>query len=642
MRKCFIIFCCAFISFTAFAQRNLFSTIWNEAELDRLLVTQWQPYPVYTSRAAWGSLPGEARNHLIADGALLLGKPYPVLPLTEYLRFVRDGNRDRYESIYFSRRSQLLQVLMAECIEGKGRFRDDILNGVWALCEETSWCIPAHIGQKEGIPVEENPVVDLFAAETAALLAWTDYLYGSELERISPLVRQRVRKEIQNRVLKPFLERNDFWWMGFDGSAVNNWNPWILSNILPTGLLIEDDRTIRLQLVAKSLHCLNNFTNGYPDDGGCDEGPSYWGRAGGSLFDCLETLYSASEGKINYYSNPLIRNIGQYIYRAFIHNPWYINFADASARIEPDAFLIYRYGRRIGDEMLSAFGAQLDSGEVFTVARRLQSIGRSLPHLFGLKEIRAASQSWPYIRDTWLPDLQVAAARTRAGSPEGLFFAAKGGHNGESHNHNDVGSFILYYNGQPVIIDAGVGAYTAKTFSADRYSIWSMQSQYHNLPTINGIMQEAGASYAAREVTYTSDENSVRFSLELSHCYPEAASVDNWQRTYEFRRGKELAITDNYRLKEIKGITSWNFITCLKPQIMVNGYITLSANGIYKTDQRLLLRFPNEEFSVKIEEMALPPADGYQWESNLYRIVFIPNLVKFSSRYRFAFQAEGK
>ena len=38
-----------------------------------------------------------------------------------------------------------------------------------------------------------------------------------------------------------------------------------------------------------------------------------------------------------------------------------------------------------------------------------------------------------------------------------MFVAAKGGFNNESHNHNDVGTFSLYVNTIPVIIDAGVG-----------------------------------------------------------------------------------------------------------------------------------------------------------------------------------------
>ncbi len=266
--------------------------------------------------------------------------------------------------------------------------------------------------------------------------------------------------------LQPFLEKDDYGWMGLQGQTVNNWNPWILSNIFTSALLVADTRDRQIKTIAKALRCLDSFTNGYPADGGCDEGPGYWGRAGGSLFDCLETLYSASDGKINYYRDPLIRKMGQFIYKAYIHVPWYINFADASAQIRPDAYLVFNYGQRIDDPVLSAFGAQLYSTQSLTVSSHIQSPGRSLPQLFGLRKIKDAAKSWPYLRDAWLPDLQVVAARTLNGSPSGLFLAAKGGHNAESHNHNDVGNFIVYYDGQPVIIDAGVGAYTAKTFSA--------------------------------------------------------------------------------------------------------------------------------------------------------------------------------
>lgn len=626
------------------AQRNLFSSLWNEEALEKVLVQAWQPFPRYENRSAWDSVPRKDSIRLLSDAWKLLGKPYEFLPISEYLGFVRDGNRNRYEKICFDRRSRLLQVLIAECIEGKGRFRDDIINGIWTICEESSWCIPAHIGQSDGVPDLEKPVVDLFAAETAALLAWTNYLYGSELDSISPLLRKRLMNEIQHRILKPFLERNDFWWMGFgsESESVNNWNPWILSNILPVALLIEENRTVQLEIIAKALRSLDNFTNAYPPDGGCDEGPSYWGRAGGSLFDCLETLYSASGGKINYYGGQLVKNIGQYIYKAHIQAPWYINFADASPQIKPDAWVIYNYGKRIGDDMLSSFGARLDSGVPFTVSGRLQSIGRSLPHLFALKEIRSAPGSWPYLRDAWLPDLQVAAARSKAGSPEGLFFAAKGGHNAESHNHNDVGTFIVYYDGQPVLIDAGVGAYTAKTFSRERYIIWSMQSQYHNLPTVNGFMQEPGRNYAARNPSYASDDNQVKFSLGLAACYPAAAGIEKWDRSFAFSRGDKLVVTDDFRLREVKGITSWNFVTCLKPEIKENGMVILRSNALYNTSRELRILYPGREMNAVIEEIILAPEDGFQWGANLHRIVFTPKEMPLNGMVRFTIENSEK
>jgi hypothetical protein len=386
------------------------------------------------------------------------------------------------------------------------------------------------------------------------------------------------------------------------------------------------------------MRCLDSFTNGYPADGGCDEGPGYWGRAGGSLFDCLETLYSASNGKINFYDDPLVRNIGQFISKAYINDPWYINFADASAQIQPEAFLVYKFGQRIQDPVLSAFGAKLNSVQAFTVSNRIQSPGRSLPQLFGMGKINAAPKSWPGLRDAWLPDIQVVAARTAAGSPSGLFLAAKGGHNAESHNHNDVGNFIVYYNGQPVIIDAGVGAYTAKTFSAERYTIWSMQSQYHNLPTVNGFMQEAGRQFAADHPVYTSDDKKVSFSLGLSACYPKEAAIENWKRTIVFERGKKISVTDAFKLQEIKGATSWNFLTCLKPAIGNDGTIILASNGIYKADRDMILQYPAKDLDARIQEVIIKPEDGYVWKTSLYRIIITPKSMKDRGEYQFIFR----
>src|SRR6185369_13266392 len=102
----------------------------------------------------------------------------------------------------------------------------------------------------------------------------------------------------------------DFGWMGFSGPPPNNWNPWIVSNWLTATLLIERDEKRRQSAVAKTLRCLDHFLNGYAADGGCDEGPSYWGRAGASLFDCLELIHQATGGSLNGFSFPLVHQIG--------------------------------------------------------------------------------------------------------------------------------------------------------------------------------------------------------------------------------------------------------------------------------------------------------------------------------------------
>jgi hypothetical protein len=86
--------------------------------------------------------------------------------------------------------------------------------------------------------------------------------------------------------------------------------------------------------------------------------PAIWGRAGASLFDCLDLLGAASSsGAETGFRQPPIREIGRYICRAHIHIDWYTNFADAPACVHPSGDLIYRYGKRAEDAQMMAHGA---------------------------------------------------------------------------------------------------------------------------------------------------------------------------------------------------------------------------------------------------------------------------------------------
>ena len=149
--------------------------------------------------------------------------------------------------------------------------------------------------------------------------------------------------------------------------------------------------------------------------------------------------------------------IGAYIYKAHIAGEWYTNFADASARVRPNANLVYRYGQRCRDAKMQQQGAWLASLEQRPQVEP-DALGRTLDELFHCQELRkAAAGAKPVLeRDVLLPGTQVFAARMRGGSSDGFYVAAQGGHNNESHNHNDVGNFIVYFGGEPVLVDVGV------------------------------------------------------------------------------------------------------------------------------------------------------------------------------------------
>jgi len=632
----FFIIACIQVSGSIAAGKNVsLSELYPKEKLQEILLSpvEWQPFAKAKNRAAWAAIPEPIHHQLTSLAEEYLDKDIPNLPATLYLEYKRIGNRSNYQGIWLERRKMLHCFVLAECMEGKGRFLDAIANLLWAICEESSWTWPAHVGaQRAGVdlPDTSEPIVALFSAETANSLAWTVYLLKEELDTVSAQICKRVEKEIDLRILTPYLKRDDFGWMAFvarrDGRRPNNWNPWINSNVLAATLLIEKDETRRLDLVYKVLRCLDNYLVPYPSDGSCDEGPSYWGHAGASLFDNLELLYNATGGRFNLYEDSVIQEIGRFIYRAHISGDYFVNIGDCDARLNIDRDLVFRYGRRIKDrkmEGLAAYG--LAEGELFDTEKSFRSLGRLLHRLFNLSNLLGAeSASQPLLRDVWLGDvdMQMMAARDKEGSSEGLYVACWAGHNGQSHNHNDVGNFIIFVDGRPFVVDVGKPTYARQTFSADRYEIWLMQSAYHNLPTVNGVMQEAGRRYAAKNVQYESNEGYARLRMDIAPAYPEEAGVKVWFRTVRLNRGKDIQVIDSFELKEKSRGIIQNLIT---PCHIVQDK---PGNLVLRDSERqteLSLQYDSDKLTIQTEAIQLEDDRLVPiWGPRLYRILLKP------------------
>ena len=576
--------------------------------------------PPAEDRTAWEALPERARAEVVGLGEQYLGHTWPALPATLFMQFAREGNRSRYERESFARRSALSALVAAECCEGNGRFIDDIVNGIWAICEESFWGVPAH-NDGRPLPDVERPIFDLFAGETGALLAWTHHLLRPRLEAATPRAAARIRLEVARRIVDPFLQRDDFWWMGLGGNRhLNNWTPWCTSNLLAAVLLLEEDPARRAAAVDRAMGCLDRFLQPYPADGGCDEGTSYWDRAGGAVFDCLELLYTASDGKIDLYGDPLVQEIGRYLYRAHIAGEWFVNFADGGARVHISADLVHRYGRRIGDPALQALGAAAHREHRSRGGRLQGPLPRLLPALFHFARIEAEAESAqpPHVRDAWLPDIQVMTARRRAGTAQGLVLAAKGGHNNESHNHNDVGQFIVYADGRPALIDVGVETYTAKTFSSRRYEIWTMRSSYHNLPTVRGCEQRAGHEFRAGDVSYRADEAGAELAMDLAGAYPAEAGIAAWRRTIRLVRAGAgtVEVADDFRLTEPTDDVWMSLMTCREPLLEGDGEFALSGAPA------LRVRYDGVTLAASAEPIAIedPRLRGV-WGDRVWRVI---------------------
>jgi len=173
---------------------------------------------------------------------------WPLIRAGAYIAYARTGDRLAQETPHFIRRHQLIDLFLGELAENKGRFLEDICDGIFAVCEETYWGVSAHnvyTNQFAWIPNAEDPYIDLFAAETGELLAVICHIMGDNLDAYCPGIRGRLEYELQRRIITPYLTHSDYFWMGRVKSTapVNNWNPWILSNILTVFLLMEPGKT---------------------------------------------------------------------------------------------------------------------------------------------------------------------------------------------------------------------------------------------------------------------------------------------------------------------------------------------------------------------------------------------------------------
>ena len=223
----------------------------------------------------------------------------------------------------------------------------------------------------------------------------------------------------------------------------------------------------------------------------------------------------------------------------------------------------------------------------------------------------------PAILDRWLPNLQVICSRSKTEPSSGLFLSAKGGNNDESHNHNDIGNFIVYADGEPIIIDIGGGTYTAQTFSKQRYELFNCRSAYHNVPLINGCEQHEGKDYMATNVKYKSNEKQSTLTLDISEAYPKEAYVSKWKRTIQLSRGKEVLITEKYKLKKYKQPSEIVLICCGKAQLEGSDKIVIN-NGKSKGS----IYFDDGQLSPTIEKIIYQDnAILNAWQNkNLYRI----------------------
>jgi hypothetical protein len=505
---------------------------------------EFRPFPRASDRAAWAEV--AARPWVQRSSAPLLERAEQrsaadlcLVKATDYLSFFRTGRRDAHNVSAGGRQAVFGALLAAECLEGEGRFLDGLLDVSWALAEETSWIMPPHLPRQGGwvLPDVERPVIDLRVAGVGRQLGELTYVLGEQMDSVTPLWRGRLNAAIRRQVIEPYLGGSHHWETG-----TSNWNAVCTCGVVAAALLADFDLGTRARVLHRALGAVPHFLSGFTEDGGCSEGPGYWAYGVGNFAALAYYAHCATGGALDLLADPIVPRILSYPTNVVLTGRKVANFADCGPEVSFRSGAVAWAAERLG--LLEV--AALASGEP-----------GDRPHRATVLDLWLASEPRPFEPParSFLPDLMLLVTRGAGAEGEQLVLAAKGGHNGEHHNHNDVGTFIVHWRGRSLICDLGAGDYIKQLFSEGRYELLSTRSLGHDVPLVNGCEQGTGAEFRASDLVRAQDGAGDGLSMELAGAYPPEAGLRSLRRTVRLRRdgSERVELTDEIEFSYAEG-----------------------------------------------------------------------------------------
>ena len=516
--------------------------------------------------------------------------PVPPLPFSLFQLFETSGDRAAYEQPYFDRRRRLAGLALATAIDTTVQYLPALADLIWEICNEYTWSLPAHlpvgIAAVQAYRLPSEQVVDLFAAQTAHVLAEVLALLG---ERLDPWLQYRIRTEIERRIFQPlFHDPQHFKWE----SEPMNWAAVCGGCAGMAALILEDDRERLAGMLDRVVRALEVFLESFGNDGGCPEGLDYWVYGFGYYTYFAEMLRQFTNDQLDLLNGEKMRRIAAFPQAVNLGSDTWVNYSDADehAHIHPGfaSRLMTRFQQPIPGLKLPDF----HSDHIY----RWGHITRDLMWTHAAALQATVTDGSYYLPDlAWVIDRHIVEGATIA-------FSAKGGHNAEPHNHNDLGHFIVHLGGENLLADLGAGVYTRQYFSAERYEAWHTGSQGHSVPVINGQTQRAGREYAASVVRYEPQPRGVTFVLDLTRAYA-AADLESFVRAFDWSveaesRSATLRLTDTFKFAALPAALEECFISLRQPILDASTAIWNSHGG------SITLHFDRDQFEPGVEAVA--------------------------------------
>ncbi|MBQ1260678.1 MAG: heparinase II/III family protein [Clostridia bacterium] len=503
----------------------------------------------------------------------------PILSLkySEYKLFFTTGNRNIYEAAYFTRRRALdCAALLSLIYPEEEKYLERLMDQIFAICDEYSWCLPAHQGELEP---NNTTRLDLFASETGFALA---EIYTMLSDRLDPLIKNRIVAEIDRRVINEIINHENYnWWE----NGQSNWTAVCMGSIGCTFMLMRPELFERFKpRLDSSMEC---YLSGFEDDGICLEGCHYWHYGFGFFTVYADMVRRFTGGETDYFKLPKVKKIATFIQKTFLSGNSSVSFADAGPLGSYHLGLCHYLKNEYPDDVVvfdPKYSYNYDDCGRFCLQLR-SAIWLDEEYYYNPAPDNVAAEYYA-------PDSEWFIKRT-----ECYGFAAKGGSNGEPHNHNDVGTFIFAKNGEQMIMDLGGGTYSRQYFSDERYSFLEADSRGHNLPIVNNCVQYQGNTAKAKDARVENGE----FKLDISPAY-NVEGLEAINRSFSFT-DTTVTLTDEFvysgKVDIVDRLVSFHEIELVKDGVIriKDATVTYDPNKYELTVEKEACRFKKDVFA---------------------------------------------
>lgn len=490
-----------------------------------------------------------------ADADILMKEETVSLSYDAFKTFYITGSRKEYERGYFCHRRRINHFAVLSAVyEDNSEYIRFLQDAVWAVLDEFAWSLPAHIPQGTEI-TECETWIDLFAAETAFTLAEIASMLSGRLDDV---IIERIAREVRRRVIIPYLSgRKNSW-----DCLENNWSAVCAGSVGAAFLYLADDSEIKAAIprLKNTLEC---YLKGFGNDGVCVEGLNYWIYGFGYFTYFAQLLCEYTDGGDNLFNNDKVKNIALFPQKIYFKNNNTVSFSDCGNKFIHRSGLTHFLKKRYDDIAVPNDDSALefDGDSCYRFAHLIRDFAWRDSQIQMSGEEKECFEyfenaAW-YIKKTRLYE-----------------FAAKAGVNNESHNHNDIASFLLNVSGCPVVTDPGRGEYTADYFSDKRYEYFAPSALAHSVPIINGKVQQAGGMYRGSIVK--AENNNLVINFENAYDDKNLKKLSRSFMFYEDKivmsdkisfTGKTLGVTehfvlDNRPVQSDRGLIMGNIQMC--------------------------------------------------------------------------------